>query len=72
MSEQQINQEQTVTFKLPKMNLQLVALILIVIIAAFQTFQILSLKGEAAIVPAGTAIQAPSSAPAGSGMVGGC
>lgn len=72
MDKQPTNQNQTVTSKLPKINLQLIALALIVVIAAFQTFQLVVLKGQATIVPAGTTIQAPASAPASSDMVGGC
>jgi hypothetical protein len=72
MDEQPINQDQTVTLKLPKANMQLIVLILIIIIAAFQTFQLITLKGQATIVPVGTTTQAPASAPAGLDMVGGC
>jgi len=72
MDEQPINQDKTVTFKLPQVNMQLIVLVLIIVIAAFQTFQLVALKGQATIVPAGTTIQAPASAPASSGMVGGC
>lgn len=72
MDEQPTNQDKTVTFKLPKVNMQLIVLALIVVIAAFQTFQLVALKGQATIVPAGATTQAPASVPASSDMVGGC
>ena len=72
MDGQLTNQDKTVTFKLPKVNMQLIVLVLIIVIAAFQTFQLVTLKGQATIVPTGTTTQAPVSAPAGSDMVGGC
>lgn len=68
----------TITLRLPKINWQIGALILVAVIAGFQTFQLARLKG-AVTVKAASAAPASSSAPApaagGSdlqGMVGGC
>lgn len=67
----------TITLRLPKLNWQMVALILIAIVAGFQTFQLARLKGAVTIKPAGATVSAPTAPHAGDanglqGMVGGC
>ena len=58
-------------------NIVLIVLVLLLVFAAVQAFQVSSLKekitGKAASVPAGQNAQAPvQSAPVSTGMVGGC
>ena len=67
------------TLSIPRFNLQVVALALIALIAAFQTFQLVMLKqsvlGKAVAPAASGASSAPAAAPANNalpGMVGGC
>ncbi len=69
----------TITFRLPKLNWQMGALILIAVIAGFQTFQLARLKGAVTLKSASAASGAsvPAAAPSGDanglqGMVGGC
>lgn len=69
----------TITLRLPKINWQMGALILIAVIAGFQTFQLARLKGAVTVksAAASAGASAPVSAPAGDanglqGMVGGC
>ena len=69
----------TITLRLPKLNWQMGALILIAVVAGFQTFQLARLKGAVTLKAASAAPASSSSAPApaagGSdlqGMVGGC
>lgn len=68
-----------ITLRLPKFNWQIGALILIAVVAGFQTFQLARLRGNitvrAASVTPASAVSAPT--PAGDhqglqGMVGGC
>ncbi|OGL66088.1 hypothetical protein A3B21_01400 [Candidatus Uhrbacteria bacterium RIFCSPLOWO2_01_FULL_47_24] len=68
----------TITLRLPKFNWQIGALILIAVVAGFQTFQLARLKGSVSVKSA-VAAPAASSAPAAGGsdnglqgMVGGC
>lgn len=73
-----LNQPGTITLRLPKINWQIGALILIAIVAGFQTFQLARLKGSLTVRPAAAspAAAAPTASPAGNnglqGMVGGC
>ena len=72
MEQQTTKQEEATIIRLPRLNLQIVTLLLIIVVAAFQTFQLTTLKAKAQISPAGAPtqqIQAPSNLP---GMVGGC
>lgn len=72
MESQSIKKEGVITIRVPKLNWQIVALLLIIVVAAFQTFQLTTLKAKAQISPVGAPtqqIQAPSNLP---GMVGGC
>lgn len=71
----------TITLRLPKLNWQSTALILLALVAGFQTFQLTRLKGNVSVRPAAAAastsahMAAPSAAPSGGGlqsMVGGC
>ena len=66
----------TVTVKLPKVNWQMTALILIAVVAAFQTFQLATLKGKVSLKPAAASTGSAASAPAANAglesMVGGC
>ena len=68
----------TITLRLPKLNWQMGALILIAVVAAFQTFQLARLKGSVTVRAAGvTPATAATPAPAAGGsdlqgMVGGC
>lgn len=71
----------TITLRLPKFNWQIGALILIALVAGFQTFQLARLKGAVTVRPASAApaAGASSTAPASGGsdnglqgMVGGC
>ena len=75
MDEQLNNQTRAVILRLPQVNWQTIALLLIILVAAFQTFQLMNLKANAVITPfGGSTIQTP--APANNsglqGMVGGC
>lgn len=69
----------TITLRLPKLNWQMVALILIAIVAGFQTFQLARLRGAVTVNAASATASAGASAPAPAagahglqGMVGGC
>ena len=67
----------TITLRLPKFNWQIGALILIAVVAGFQTFQLARLKGAVTLKSASAASGAPAAAPSGDanglqGMVGGC
>lgn len=69
----------TITLRLPKINWQISALILVAIVAGFQTFQLARLKGAVTVRPASAAgaIGAPAGGATGGhqglqGMVGGC
>ena len=67
----------TITLRLPKINWQIGALILVAVIAGFQTFQLARLKGAVTVKTASAAPAASHSAPAAGGsdlqgMVGGC
>ncbi len=68
----------TITLRLPKINWQIGALILVAVIAGFQTFQLARLKGAitvkaASAAPAATGASAPAAGEHGlQGMVGGC
>ena len=67
----------TITLRLPKINWQMGALILIAVVAAFQTFELARLKGAVTIGHAAPAPAAGAPAPATGahglqGMVGGC
>ncbi|MDO8505373.1 MAG: hypothetical protein Q7S48_02255 [bacterium] len=65
----------TITLRLPKLNWQMVALILIAVVAGFQTFQLARLKGAVSVRPAVAAPGAAAPVPAAGGlegMVGGC
>lgn len=73
----------TITLRLPKINWQIGALILVAVIAGFQTFQLARLKGAVTVKaatasPASSGISAPAPAAGSSdhqglpGMVGGC
>lgn len=63
----------SITLRLPKLNWQMIALILIAVVAGFQTFQLARLKGAVTIKSAGAAAAAPAPAANGlEGMVGGC
>lgn len=67
----------TITLRMPKLNWQIVALILIAIVAGLQTVQLARLKGAVSVRPA-QAASSGASAPAAAGsnglqsMVGGC
>jgi hypothetical protein len=65
-----------VTVKLPKINWQMTALVLIALVAAFQTFQLATLKGKVSVKPAAASVGPASAAPANNAglqsMVGGC
>lgn len=67
-----------ITLRLPKINWQIGALILVAVIAGFQTFQLARLKGAVSVRPASAAPAAAAPAAGGSshqglqGMVGGC
>lgn len=71
-------QTQGYTLRIPKLNWQVSALILIAIIAGFQTFQLARLKGSVtakAAAPAATAAAPQATSTANSGLqsqVGGC
>lgn len=77
-----LNQPGTITLRLPKLNWQIVALILIALVAGFQTYQLARLKGSvtvraASAAGAGAAAAAPTASGGSSnqglqGMVGGC
>lgn len=65
----------TITLRLPKINWQIGALILVAVIAGFQTFQLARLKGVMTVKAATVAPASAAPAPASSGlqgMVGGC
>lgn len=71
----------SITLQIPKPNWQLTALLLVALIAGFQTFQLLRLKGSvsaktAAATPAATSAAASSSSSTDSSglqsQVGGC
>ncbi len=67
----------TITLRLPKINWQIGALILVAVIAGFQTFQLARLKGAVTVKAASAAPAASAPAPAAGGsdlqgMVGGC
>lgn len=68
----------TITLRLPKINWQIGALILVAVIAGFQTYQLARLKGAVSVRPASAAPAAAAPAAGGSssqglqGMVGGC
>ncbi len=75
MSEETPN---TITLRMPKINVQLVLFILVVAIAALQTVQLWRLSGKGISVKASTAGTSAAPAAAGGasnglqGMVGGC
>ncbi len=61
------------TLRLPKINWQIGALILVAVIAGFQTFQLARLKSAVTVRPASAAPAAGGSSHDGlQGMVGGC
>ena len=66
----------TITLRLPKINWQIGALILVAVIAGFQTFQLARLKGamtvKAATVAPAAAAPVGGATPGLQGMVGGC
>lgn len=67
----------TITLRLPKINWQIGALILVAVIAGFQTFQLARLKGAVSIKSASASPAVAAPAAGGSsqglqGMVGGC
>lgn len=70
----------TITLRLPKINWQMGALILVAVIAGFQTYQLARLKGavtlKSAAAAAPTAVGASTGGASGhsglQGMVGGC
>ncbi|MBI4135491.1 hypothetical protein HY477_02040 [Candidatus Uhrbacteria bacterium] len=68
-----------VTLRLPKINWQIGALILVAVIAGFQTLQLARLKSAVTVRPASAAPSASAAPAAGGsshdglqGMVGGC
>lgn len=67
-----------ITLRIPKLNMQLVILILLAVVTLFQTIQLWSLKGKTAQISIKGGASSGSSAPAAApdnglqGMVGGC
>ncbi|KKU11892.1 MAG: hypothetical protein UX17_C0065G0009 [Parcubacteria group bacterium GW2011_GWC2_45_7] len=67
----------TITLRVPKLNWQIVALILIALVAGLQTAQLARLKGAVSVRPAQAASSGGAAPAAASGnglqsMVGGC
>ena len=60
----------TITLRLPKLNWQMIALILIAVVAGFQTFQLARLRSAVSVRPASAAPAASAPAPAAGGLEG--
>ena len=66
-----------ITLRLPKINWQMGALILVALIAGFQTYQLARLKGAVTVKAAAPTVAAPAAGGSADhqglqGMVGGC